>query len=452
VSDPAIERFQQLLRIPTVSRNDPSLVDAGAFTTFRQKLAELYPLVHARLELDPIETDGGAISLLYRWPGQGTGRPSVLMAHHDVVPADEPGWQHEPFEAAIVVVDGALDDDEQSRLWGRGTLDDKGSLVAILEALEARLATGFTPAADLYLFSGANEETAGSGAAAAVALLTERGVRPGLVLDEGGAVASDAFPGVEGPVAFVGVSEKGIAGIELSVEKKGGHAATPARDGATTRLAHAIVRLESNPSPAVLTEPVAAMMRVLAPRTRGIQKRFFAHPGRYRRPLLRALTRSGGEGEALVRTTRAVTRLTGSAGDNVIAERATAMLNVRIAVGSSVDEAARDIRQAIADDEVAVRVVYGDDPSPASPSHGPEWDRLAAVIAETFPEALIAPYVMLQASDSRHFTRISDTVYRFLPFELTASERGTLHAIDESIAIPTWRRAIAFYDELIGRL
>jgi carboxypeptidase PM20D1 len=202
----------------------------------------------------------------------------------------------------------------------------------------------------------------------------------------------------------------------------------------------------------VLTEPVAAMMRVVAPRARGIQKRFFSRPARYRRPLLRALIRAGGEGEALVRTTRAETRLTGSAGDNVNAERATAMLNVRIAVGSSVDEAADDIRHAIADDQVSVRVVYGSDPSPVSPSDGPEWDRLAGVIAELFPDALIAPYVMLQASDSRHFTRISDTVYRFLPFELTVTDRGTLHAIDESIALDTWTRAITFYDRLIGKL
>ena len=336
--------------------------------------------------------------------------------------------------------------------WGRGTLDDKASLVALLEAVEARLAAGFTPAADIYLFSGANEETTGAGAAAAVALLADRGVRPALVLDEGGAVAQDAFPGIDGRVAFVGVSEKGIAGIELSAQQHGGHAATPARNGATTRLARAILRLETHPSPAVLTEPVAAMLRVLARRAHGIQKRFFARPRAYRRPLLATLTRRGGEGEALVRTTRAVTRLTGSAGDNVIAERATAMVNVRIAVGSSVDEAARDIRHAIADDQVTVRVAYGTDPSPVSPSDGAEWDRLVGVIAEVFPDALVAPYVMLQASDSRHFTRISDTVYRFLPFELTAAERGTLHAIDESIGIDNWKRGIDFYDRLLGRL
>lgn len=448
MSDPAIERFLALLRIPTVSRNDAALVDAAAFARFREELAELYPLVHGKLEHETVRSDDGALSLLYRWRGQGTGRPTVLMAHHDVVPADEPGWASPPFDP--VIVPGS--DGDEDRIWGRGTLDDKGSLIALLEAMEARLAAGHVPGADVYLFSGANEETNGTGADAAVALLTERGVRPGLVLDEGGAVAQDAFPGVEGQVAFVGVSEKGIAGIELSVEQKGGHAATPARDGATTRLARAIVRLETHPSRAVLTAPVAAMLRVLAPRARGIQKRMFSRPGLYRRALLAALTKRGGEGEALVRTTRAVTRLAGSAGDNVIAERATAMVNVRIAVGSSVDEAARDIRQAIADEHVSVRVAYGSDPSPASPSDGPEWERLAGVIAEVFPDAIVAPYVMLQASDSRHFTRISDTVYRFLPFDITAAERGTLHAIDESIRVSTWKRAIDFYDRLIARL
>ncbi|MES1212159.1 MAG: M20/M25/M40 family metallo-hydrolase, partial [Leifsonia sp.] len=209
-ADPAIERLMALLRIPTVSRNDPADEDRAAFAAFRDKLAELYPLIHAQLELDLVETEGGAVSLLYRWPGSGTGRPSVLLAHHDVVPADEPGWAHPPFEA--VIVPGA--DRDGDRVRGRGAIDDKGALAALLEAVEARLAAGYRPSADVYLFSGANEETTSSGAAAAVALLTGRGIRPGLVLDEGGAVAEGAIPGVVGPVAFVGVGEKGIAGVE----------------------------------------------------------------------------------------------------------------------------------------------------------------------------------------------------------------------------------------------
>ena len=194
------------------------------------------------------------------------------------------------------------------------------------------------------------------------------------------------------------------------------------------------------------------MLRAIAPRARGAQRRLFSRPEAFRAVLTRALARRGGEGAAMVRTTRAVTRLTGSAGDNVIAERATASLNARIAIGSTVARTADEIRRAIRDDQVQVEVLYGDDPSPVSPSSGPEWDRLVETIAEVFPEAAPAPYVMLQASDSRHFARISDTVYRFLPFEMAAGDRATLHAIDESISIENWKRGIAFFDALLGRL
>ncbi|MGN6501302.1 MAG: M20/M25/M40 family metallo-hydrolase [Pseudolysinimonas sp.] len=433
----AVDRFRALLRIPTVSRTDVALEDREAFARFRTTLAELYPRLHERLDVELVAGD----SLLFRWPGRGGGAPSVLMAHHDVVPADEPGWRHEPFDA---VVDG-------ERIWGRGTLDDKGALVALLEAVESRVAAGFEPAADVYLFSGANEETTGAGAAAAVDLLTARGVSPGLVLDEGGAVAADAFPGVSGEVAFVGVAEKGMAGIRLVAEKPGGHAATPARNGATTTLARAILRLEQHPAPAHLSAPVAAMLRALAPRTTGLQRRLFRNPDRYRRALTRILAARGGEGEAIVRTTRAVTRLSGSAADNVIAERATATVNARIAVGSSVARTVDEVRRAVGD-EVGVELTAGGDPSPVSPATGPEWDRLTRAIGATFPDAVIAPYVMLQASDARHFARISGTVYRFMPFDLTAAELGTLHAIDESIRVSTWLRGIGFFDRLLGEL
>lgn len=441
-SERAIERLRALIRIPTVSRAARADEDRDAFVRFRAALAELYPLVHERLEFELVAGD----SMLFRWPGEGTGAPAVLMAHYDVVPADEPGWVHPPFDADLA---GTGDEE---RVHGRGTIDDKGTLAAILEAVEQRLAAGFRPAADLYLSFGANEETAGDGAAAAVELLRSRGIRPGLVLDEGGAVATGAFPGVDGPVAYVGVTEKGIAGIELVVQKKGGHAATPARGGATTTLARAILRLERRAAPAALSAPIEGMLRALAVRASGAQAAVFARPQAFRPVLTRLLASRGGEGEAMVRTTRAVTRLSGSAGDNVVAERATAMVNARIAVGSTVDEAVRDMRRAIADDAVELRVLYGNDPAPVSPHTGPEWQLLADAITDTFPDAIVAPYVMLQASDSRHFATISPTVYRFLPFDLTLAERGTLHAKDESIRVATYLRGIRFFDRLIGAL
>jgi carboxypeptidase PM20D1 len=191
------------------------------------------------------------------------------------------------------------------------------------------------------------------------------------------------------------------------------------------------------------------MLRALAPLAGGVQRRLFSRPGRV---MTRILAARGGEGEAMVRTTRAVTRLTGSAGDNVVAERATATVNARIAIGSTVDRALDEVRRAIRDDDVQVRLVTGSGPSPVSPSEGPEWDLLAGAIRDTFPGATVAPYVMLQASDSRHFTRISDTVYRFLPFEIAKAERQTLHAIDESIGVSNWLRGIEFFRTLLARL
>jgi carboxypeptidase PM20D1 len=445
-AEPAVERLRALIRIPTVSRQLPEVADETQFAAFRAKLAELYPLTHARLELEVV----GGGTLLFRWAGAGTGDPSVLMAHYDVVPADEPGWTHDAFSGELVGADP--DGGAEQRIWGRGAIDDKGMLAVILEAVEAALAEGFQPAADLYLSFGHNEETAGDGASDVVALFVERGIRPALVIDEGGAVVEGVFPGVAAPIAVVGVTEKGIAGVELSVSKKGGHASTPVRGGATSRLARAILKLERSPSRASISAPTLAMIRTLGPHARQPLRFFLSRAGFFRGLLTAAFARLGPETEAMVRTTRAITRLTGSAGDNVIAERATAMVNVRIAVGSSLQQAVDDIRKAVDDPAVTVRLVYGSEPARVSRSEGPVWQLLSDAITDTFPGTIVTPYVMLQASDSRHFAAISDGVYRFLPFDLTTAERGTLHAIDESIRVETYLRGIAFFRRLIGVL
>jgi carboxypeptidase PM20D1 len=443
----AIERLRALIRIPTVSRMAPEVADEGAFAAFREALASLYPLTHARLEREVV----GGGTLLFRWAGRGgspggSAGPSVLMAHYDVVPADEPGWTHEAFGGELV------GSGEEQRVWGRGAIDDKGMLAVILEAVEAALAEGFQPADDIYLSFGHNEETAGDGASDVVALLEARGIRPALVIDEGGAVVTGVFPGIGAPIAVVGVTEKGIAGVELVVSKKGGHASTPVRGGATSRLARAILRLERDPARASIPAPTMAMIEALGPHARQPLRFLFTRARAFRALLTAAFARLSPETEAMVRTTRAVTRLTGSAADNVIAERATAMVNVRVAVGSSLREAVDDIRKAVDDPAVTVRLAYGSEPAPVSRSDGPVWQLLSDAITDTFAGSVVAPYVMLQASDSRHFAAISDGVYRFLPFDLTTDERGALHAIDESIRVSTYLRGIAFFRRLISVL
>ena len=441
MSDAAVERFRELLRFPTYSHEGAEGVD-DAFSGFHAALERLFPLVHARLEREVV----AGRSLLFRWPGMGEGEPAVLMAHQDVVVVDDASrWTHPPFAAELV------GDGEEAAIWARGALDDKSALAAILEAVETRLAAGFTPAADVYLVFGHDEEAGGTGAAAIVALLAERGVRPRLVIDEGGAVMDALLPGL-GPTAVVGVTEKGIMNVELVVEQSGGHAAIPLPGGSTAVLARAILRLENQPEAPHLIEPVIGLLEAMGARMGGIRGWMLRHARAFRGPLAKTLAGSSPQLAAMTRTTRAVTQLRGSSSKNVVPERATATLNVRILPGATVDSTVADIARVVDDPAVQLRVLDGADPAPVSPSSGPAWDAIAASIGEVFPDAAVAPYVMLQASDSRHFAAISDRVYRFLPFDLRQEELQSIHGIDERIRVATSHRAIAFFDALVGRL
>ena len=436
-----VERFQELLRIPTVSHADESETDWEPFELFRAALERLYPLTHERLEREVLEGH----SLLYRWPGAQARHPLVLMAHLDVVPVVESEWEHPPF-AATIVGEGT-----DAAIHARGAIDDKGSLVAILEAVEASLAEGVTPAQDVYLAFGHNEETAGGGARAIVEALGARGVRPGLVLDEGGAVVEGVIPGVDVPTAMIGVAERGVMTLLLTVREQGGHASTPPATPATARLAHAIQRLHRHPFPTRIAPPVRAMLQTLAPHApqplRGVLQRLPATA-----PLVAAaLSRSGPEMNAIVRTTAVATQLSGAPGENVLATTARASVNIRLLHGDTVESATERARRVIGDDEVELEVRHGSDPSPISPWRGEAWRRLGGAIVATLGEDVVpTPYLQLGASDSRWFTAISENVYRFAPFHLTRSERDALHSHDERIRVDVWLRGIGFYRALIA--
>ena len=355
-----MEKLQALVRIPTVSHADGSRIDAGAFEAFRACLAESFPLLHERLDLHRVLDD----SLLFRWAGTGDAEPVVLMAHIDVVPVDESApWQHPPFGAEIH--DGAI--------WGRGTLDDKGSLVGICAAVERLLEADFVPGRDVWLSFGAREEVSGPDAPAAVEELRSRGVTPWFVLDEGGAIAHQAFPGVEPPLGVVGVSEKGTTTIELRAEGRGGHSSTPAPGGPTARIARAVVRLEKRPFAASLPEPTLELFTRIAPHAPLALRPLFANARRLQPLLKRALLAAGAEPAALVRTTMAVTTLSGSPAHNVIASSATAAVNLRILVGDTVASATEHVRKAIADDRSGSR-----SSTPTSPARSARWTTLSS--------------------------------------------------------------------------
>lgn len=438
-ADRAVAKLQALVRIPTISHRTVDLVDTAAFDRFVAELERQFPLLHERLGLTRVHTHG----LLFHWRGRADDRPVVLMAHLDVVPIDEEApWQHDPFSA--VIVDG--------QVWGRGTLDDKGSLVAICEAVERLLEHDHTPAQDVWLSFGCDEEVFGEAAPLAVAELVRRGVRPWFVLDEGGAVAHDAFPGVDAPIAVIGVTEKGVTSLELTVEGRGGHASTPARNGPTARLARAILRLERSPFPASTPAPTVELLQRMAPHASLALRPLLANAARLGPVLTRALIAAGPESAAMTRTTVAVTTLSGSPALNVIASTAKAGVNIRIMVGDTVAGVVEHVRRSVRDERVRIDVVDANEASPVSPYDDAAFHLLEATVLDVFPDAVPSPYVMMAATDSRHFTRICERVYRYTPFRMTKAQRESIHAHDEHLGVDDFVAGIDWYQRLIERI
>ncbi|MET0736585.1 MAG: M20/M25/M40 family metallo-hydrolase [Microbacterium sp.] len=437
----AVDRFRELLRIPTVSHADEADIDWPRFDDFQAALERLYPATHRILEREVV--DGH--SLLFRWAGAAAGDPLVLMAHIDVVPVVEAEWEHPPF-AAELVGEGA-----DAAIHARGAIDDKGSLVAILEAVEQLAAEGFTPERDVYLAFGHNEETAGGGARAIVEALRERGIRPALVLDEGGAVVDSVIPGVTVPTAMVGVAERGVMTLWLTAREQGGHASTPPTLPATVRLARAIDRLHRHPFPRRIAPPVRAMLTTIAPHAPQPLRAVFENLALTGPLVSTVFSKLGPEMNAIVRTTAVATQLSGAPGENVLATSARAAVNIRLLTGDTVEGAVAHARRAIADDGIELEVRHGTDPSPVSPWQGAAWRRIATAVGATLGgDVVTTPYLQLGASDSRWFTVISDHVYRFTPFHLTRSERDALHSHNERIRIDVWLRGIGFYRALVA--
>ncbi|WP_110208671.1 M20/M25/M40 family metallo-hydrolase [Nocardioides daejeonensis] len=440
--DPAVDKLRALVRIPTISHRDASLNDVAAFDRFVVELERQFPLLHERLELTRVDTHG----LLFRLPGHSADRPVVLMAHLDVVPVDDGSpWRFPPFSAEIH--DGAV--------WGRGTLDDKGALVAVCEATERLLEEDFIPQQDVWLSFGCNEEVSGEAAQLAVAELRQRGVEPWFVVDEGGAIAGEALPGLVVPLGVVGVTEKGTTSIELTAEGRGGHASTPARNGPTVRLAKALTRLDASAMPSRLPETTVEMFRRTAPHLPGpigALLRRVTDIAQLRPLLAKALVAAGPEPAALVRTTFAITTLSGSPAINVIAATAKAGINARVMVGDSVADAVAHVRKVIKDDEIRIEVTEVGEPSPVSPVDDDAFRLVEATIQQTFPDAVVTPYVMMAATDSRFFTEICPRVYRFMPFRMSKAQRQAIHSYDEHLGIETFLEGIDWYRRLIEGL
>ncbi len=427
-----------MVRCKTVSYRDHSLEDPAEFAKFVALLKERFPLVHGACQVERIGRNG----LLYLLPGQAHHAPTVCMAHYDVVPAEAAAWEHNPFGGEII--DG--------HLWGRGTLDTKSTLCGVLEALEALLATGYTPKQDLYLSFSGEEEIDGETCAEIVTFLQEKGVKPALVLDEGGAVVENIFPGVLAPCAVIGIAEKGGVNLNFTLQSKGGHASTPPTHTVLGQLSRAVTRIERKPFKMQLTPPAAKMFDTLGRHSGFALKILFANLWCFK-PLLDLVGRlSGGELNAMLRTTVAVTRMQGSDAYNVLPATASFATNIRLLGKDNIDSAQAYLKKVIKNDNIRISVVNGMNPSICSDTQCEAWDQLVSAIRQTWPDALVSPYLMMACSDSRHYCRITDRVYRFSAMYMSKEMRRMVHGNDERIPLHLLMESVAFYIRLIKTL
>ena len=454
-------RLSQLVQVPTVTPLDGGPLTtstAQVFDDFHALLRELYPTVFAAAEVTPV----GRAGLLLRLGGTGDGRgvtalgPVLLMAHQDVVPApaegwEAAGWSHPPF--AGVVEDG----EDGLTVYGRGTLDDKGALLVLLEAVEDLLASGWTPNQDLYVELGGDEESDGPSAVGAIAELERRGVKPVLVVDEGGAVTTGLVPGLTKQVAVVGVAEKGVVNLEVSVSadpRKPAHSSTPPRRSPTAGLGRALAALERHPHPSALDDIAVRMFTELAPYVPGPLSALLARSDQLKPVLAKVFPYVGAEMAAMVRTTTAATMLTGSAAPNVLAAKASAIVNMRVATSSTLAEAIHHVEKVVTRAvgsalAVDVRVLEGHEPTPVSP-FDERWDAIRTAVAASYPGALTVPYTMLGASDARHAARIAPAVYRFSPLYMSSAQRASVHGVDERVTADSLVKGVRFYRVLLS--
>ena len=388
----AIDDLAEMIRCKTVSYYDDEKIDQAEFQKFRALLKKLYPTVFHKASYEEIGPSG----ILFTLKGKSAEQPAVFMAHYDVVPVNEEGWSKPAFEGII----------EDGVLWGRGTLDTKCTLLGVLEAAEHLLQKGFVPEHDMYFAFAGDEEVAGKSQPVIVETLRARGVVPAIVVDEGGAVVDGIFPGVSQSCALIGIAEKGLMDAQFVIEGAGGHASAPPPHTGLGRLARAVTQIENKPFPRKLTKPVAEMFDTLGRRSSFLYRVIFSNLWCFL-PLLDALCKkTGGELNAMMRTTCAFTMAEGSKASNVLPPRARMVANLRVINGSTCEETLAALKDRLDDKGIQASIVQGMDPSRVSETKGYGWDKLTSAIAQTWPEALISPYLMVACSDSRQYCAI----------------------------------------------
>ena len=434
-NDKIIGNLRTLVRFKTVSYRDGSLEDNAEFEGLLNELPKLYPNVYKTCTQTLLEDRG----VLILWQGKKHDAPAVMMAHYDVVPVNEEMWDKPPFEAIL----------ENGVIWGRGTLDTKVTINGILSAADKLIADGFVPENDIYFAFSGGEEINGQGAVNIVDYFEENNINLALVVDEGGAVVENVFPGVSKPCGLIGIAEKGLVDVQYSSKSAGGHASAPKPNSPIINLSKAILKVENKPFKMHLTKPVLEMFDTLGRHSNFIYRMIFANLWCFSPVLNMLCKKQGGELNALMRTTTAFTQAKGSAASNVIPPEASFVSNMRLNPADTMDSALEYLKKTVKDDKVEITKIHGMNPSRISVTDCEAYDKVASSVVSTWKGSIAAPYLMMQCSDSRHYGRISNKVYRFSAMDLTSEERATIHGNNERIRVETALKATEFYVRLM---
>ena len=440
----AAARLGAAVRFKTIASADGAAANDLEFAGLHALLRTGFPKAHAVLQREVVGRHG----LLYTWAGTDPDAPGIaLMAHQDVVPiapGTERDWQQPPFSGAL----------EGGFVWGRGSWDDKGNLMSIMEAVERLTSAGFKPRQSVFLIFGDDEEVGGANGAARIAkLLRERGTHLQFVLDEGLLITEGMLSGLNRPAALIGVAEKGYLSVQLTASATPGHSSMPppqAGDSAIGMMSVALARLEDRQMPLAVRGLAREMFETLAPEMTGLNRVFLSNLWLFK-PLVEQQLKKGASTNAALRTTTALTVVDAGEADNVLPGRAKATVNFRLLPGDSSDAVVGHVAEVVGNPRIAVEKAPGfSEASRVASTDAPGYKLIARTLRQLHPDVIVAPGLMLGATDSRHFEGLADHVYKFSPVRAGPADLKRFHGTDERISIANYVELIQFYHRLIG--
>lgn len=436
----AYTNLSKALTFPTISYADMEKIDKEAFFSFLAFLEKAYPFVHRTLSKTMINT----FAPVFHWKSKSQEstkkKPFLLIAHYDVVPVVKEGWTHGAFSGHI----------SEKNISGRGAIDDKNSLICLLETVETLLEEGYEPTRDLYLAFGFDEEVGGRiGAGEIASYFKEKGITFEMVLDEGGVITKGSSMGIEKDIAVIGLAEKGNTNLELVFTGEDGHSSMPPKDSSIAKMAAFIHAVENNPRKPRLVEPVLSMLKAIAPYKKGIEAFVMKRPELFSSLIISSMSK-GKQTAPMLKTTVAFTITNSGSAANVLPKQASCVANIRILPNDTTEEIIAWLRSFGFDFEIKPLAL--EDASRCSKTDSESFSTLKESILKVFPDVVVSPYLMIGGTDSRRYEEVAENVYRFMPCRLSPEDLKGMHGTNEFISKENVENMLRFYQFFIQNM